>query len=89
MVKRAQEELPDGCHRPRYRRTVSSGAQAEIDDSARDAVVPMVRVRLITSVWVSPHQSVPVQVKTDTCHYSDPLLIQYHTKMEESLESMF
>ena len=55
-------------------------------ENGDDAVVPMARVRLVTSVRVPPYQSVQAQVAPEA-DYSQPgpLLLRYRPDVEESL----
>ena len=50
------------------------------------AIVPMVRVRLVTALRVPPHQFVFAKVRVDGDYaHSDPLLFQHQEAVEESL----
>jgi hypothetical protein len=62
--------------------TVSCATQT-LQENGEDAVVPMVRVRLVTSVRVPPYQSVQAQVAPEA-DYSQPGL-QYRWNVGESL----
>ena len=65
--------------------TVSCATQTP-KENRDDAVVPMFRVRLVTSVRVPPYQSVEAQVAPEA-DYSrpGPLFLQYRQDVEESL----
>ena len=83
---RCSKEQHSHANVPDVTGVTTSATQTTVDDEDCDAMVPMVCVRLVTSLRVRPHQSVLAQVKTDTDHLnSDPLLLQYQKEVEESL----
>lgn len=64
----------------------TSSTQTPADCVDCDGLVPMVRVRLITSAQVLPHQTVLTQVRVNTDYTSSgPLLLQYQGDVEDSL----
>lgn len=64
----------------------TSAPQTLPEDVECDAVVPMVRVRLVTSLRVPSYQSVLAEVQVDPDYtHSGPLVLQYRTDAEESL----
>ena len=46
------------------------------------AKVPMVRVKLVQSIQLSPHQSAVVQVQVDTCGNDDPVYVEHDPYFE-------
>ena len=68
-------------------KTVSSATKTQQEPgNGTTAVIPMVRVRLVTSLRVPPYQSIRAQVETDDdCAKPGPLLLQYRQDVEESL----
>ena len=64
---------------------MTTATQTTEDDLECDATVPMVRVRLVQSVRLPPHQSVLSQVRIeDDWLSSDPLLLQYDSSTEQT-----
>ena len=83
---RCSKEQHSHANVPDVTGVTTSATQTTADDEDCDAMVPMVCVRLVTSLQVRPHQSVLAQVRTDTDHLnSDPLLLQYQNEVDESL----
>ena len=60
------------------RKVVTTATQTTDEESEHEAIVPMVRVRLLQSIRLLPHESALAKIRMEGIgHSSDPLLIQH------------
>ena len=84
--ERNKEECGGNAVVPDVTKTAISATRTATHRAEGDASVPMVLVRLITSLRVLPHQSVLARVRIDTKYAnSEPLLLQWEEDVEDSL----